>query len=66
MYNWSVDTRRLKRNKPEWIKWKLEQLINFGLRGTKLSREELSKYLPLLKIDSDKRAYLEHLIWDKP
>jgi len=33
MYNWDVDTKRLKRDKDAWNAWRLEQMINFGLAG---------------------------------
>ncbi len=67
MYNWNTDTTELKKDKDKYIKWKLEQLINFGLDGEKLSRKELIKYWSLLEIDPESRGYLEFLLWkNKP
>ncbi|MFH0791946.1 MAG: hypothetical protein V1905_01900 [bacterium] len=65
MYNWSVDTSRLKRNKDAWNKWKLEQMINFGLAGEKLSRQLLIKYWDKLELDPQKKEFLRFLLWKK-
>lgn len=46
-------------------KWRLERLINYGLRGNKLNKEILGKYLPELNITEDQRAFLELILWDK-
>lgn len=62
MYNWSTDTSRLKKNSSVYIKWRLEQLINFGLGEKKLSQKQLVKYLPELKIDQKSRQFLESII----
>jgi len=63
MYNWSVDLSRLKKNKREYEIFKLEQSINYGLNGKKLSEKSLRKYWNDLQIDVDKREYLELLLW---
>jgi len=65
MYNWSVDTGRLKSNKDDWNKWKLEQMINFGLAGEKLSRRLLIKYWDKLELDPQKKEFLEFLLWGR-
>ncbi len=62
MRNWSTDTKVLKRDKPGYKKWRLEQLINFGLDGEKLSMKQLKEFLPELNIDPARRAYLELLL----
>jgi len=62
MHNWSVDEAKLKQHPEEYAKWRLEQLINFGLDGEKLTRDELRRYLPDLNIDPHKRRYLEFLM----
>lgn len=62
MYNWSTDTSKLAKNKDKFIIWKLEQLINFGLNGRLLSRAELTKFLPVLDIDPQKKIYLQFLL----
>lgn len=58
MYNWSIDTKKLSRDKKTFNIWKLEQMINFGLGGKKLKKIELKKYWPLIKIDPHRRRLL--------
>lgn len=65
MYNWSVDTSRLKKDSKKYEIFKLEQAINFGLNNTKLSLKSLKENFDILKIDSNKRDYLKLLIWPK-
>ncbi len=65
MYNWSTDLERLKKNKPALEKWRLEQMINFGLGGEKISRSLLLKYWPCLDLDPDKKKLLKLLLWGK-
>ena len=43
-------------------KWELEQLINYGLRGRKLSRTLLGKYFDTLSIDVDRKRTLTFLL----
>lgn len=60
MRNWSVDTSKFDKNSPEYEKWQLEQLINYGLNeGEKLSRAKLKKYWDELEIDPAKRRFLK-------
>jgi len=63
MYNWSTDTKRLKKGGDAYAKWKLEQQINYGLQGKKLSVPLLRKYLNDLAIDPAKRAFLNHILY---
>ena len=65
MYNWSVDTKRLKKDEVKYSIWKLEQSINFGLRKDKLNLGEIKKYLDRLNIDIDKKAYLNFILYGK-
>jgi hypothetical protein len=65
MYNWSVNITRLEEDKEKWEKWKIEQMINYGLGGEKLSRKKLKKYWPDLDIDPSKGRYLKFLLWGK-
>ena len=65
MYNWSTDTTELKKYPEKYAIWKLEQLINYGLDGEKLDKKLLIKYLDKIRIDPDKRAYLEFLLYEK-
>ena len=62
MHNWSTNISRFKKSSPVYIKWRLEQLINFGLGQEKLSQKQLIKYLPELKIDQKSRQFLESII----
>ena len=68
MYNWSTDEETLKKKNPKKYKlWRLEQLINYGLDGEKLDREEVKKAWPKIKdnLDLHLRSYLEFLLWPK-
>lgn len=68
MYNWSVDEKRFKKENPKGYKlWRLTQLINYGLDGEKLDREEVEKAWPKIKdgLDPDLRDYLKFILWPK-
>jgi hypothetical protein len=65
MYNWSTDTRELKKDKDAYTVWKIEQLVNFGLGREKLNADELKKYWGKLRIDPLKKNYLKFLLWEK-
>lgn len=62
MFNWSTDTKELKKYPEKYAIWKLEQLINFGLDGKKLKISELKKYFSRLQIDPQKKRYLKFLL----
>ena len=62
MFNWSTDTKELKKYPEKYAIWKLEQLINFGLDGKKLKLAELKRYLSVLQIDPRKKRYLKFLL----
>ena len=63
MYNWSVDTTRLKKNPEKYEQFLLEQQINFGLNGQKLSLKILKKYWNSLNIDPQKQIFLKKIVW---
>ena len=68
MYNWSTDEKRFKKESPKEYKlWRLTQLINYGLDGEKLDREEVKKAWPKIKnrLDPDLGNFLEFLLWPK-
>ncbi|MEK7573046.1 MAG: hypothetical protein AAB531_01335 [Patescibacteria group bacterium] len=65
MYNWSVNTSFLKKDKRAYEIWKLEQLINFGLNDEKLNTSQLIKYWKELKIDPKRRKLLSFWLWSK-
>lgn len=62
MYNWSVDSKNLKKYPEKYAIWELEQLVNFGLNGKKLKLPELKKYFSNLRIDPQKKKYLKFLL----
>lgn len=62
MRNWSIETKKLKKNKDEFIIWKLEQLVNFGLGNEKIKKSELKKYWKIIDIDPAKRKLLSLFI----
>lgn len=63
MHNWSTDTKELVKNTEKYTLWRLEQLINFGLGGEKLDRNELVKYWGELDIEPDARKLLALLLY---
>lgn len=63
MYNWSVDEKAFKKADPEgYEKWRLEQMINWGLGGEKLNAATLQKHWALLFLDPIKKQYLTFLL----
>ena len=68
MYNWSVDEERFKKEDPQGYKlWRLTQLINYGLDGEKLDREEVKNLWPKIEsqVDPEERRLLDFLLWNK-
>lgn len=68
MYNWSVDEERFKKENPKGYRlWRLTQLINYGLDGEKLDREEVKKAWPKIKdqLDPYKARLIEFLLWER-
>lgn len=63
MYNWSVDEKELKKYPEQFVIWKLEQMVNWGLGGEKLSRNDLTTYWDRLFLDPVKKQYLTFLLW---
>ena len=62
MYNWSTELTGLEKDKEKYAIWKLEQLVNFGLGGEKLSKTELKKYWSKIQIDPGRRKFLELIL----
>ena len=52
----------MAKDSEEYAIWHLEQTINFGLNGEKLSETELRKYWTRLSLDPHRRAFLELLL----
>lgn len=61
MYNWSTDTSTMSSSEKEIFE--LEQLINYGLNGNKLSRSLLIKHFDKLQIDEDRKKTLSFLLY---
>ncbi|MCR4277445.1 MAG: hypothetical protein NUV80_04545 [Candidatus Berkelbacteria bacterium] len=57
-----MDEKALQKYPEKFQRWRLEQLINFGLDGEKLDTVELKKVLPHLVIDPAKKRYLQFLL----
>lgn len=62
MYNWSVDESKLKADQESFIIWRLEQMINFGLGGEKISEANLRKFWSRLNIDPKRKEFLSILL----
>jgi len=68
MINWSTDEKKFKKADPEGYRlWRLTQLINYGLDGEKLDREEVKAAWPKIKdrLDPYKARLMEFLLWGK-
>ena len=63
MYNWNTNTSRLKADPFAYEKWRLEQVINFGLGGEKISRKLIKKHFSSLDIDQKKKDFFKMLLW---
>ena len=68
MINWSTDEKKFKKNDPKGYRlWRLTQLINYGLDGEKLDKQEVKKAWPKIKdrLDPNTLAYFNYLLWGK-
>ncbi len=65
MYNWSTDTSQFKTAEAK-ERFELEQQVNFGLRGKRLSGRLLSQYWDELVLDPARRHFLDILLHDHP
>lgn len=63
MFNWNTNTKNWDKTSDSYRIWRLEQLINYGLNGEKLSFRELAKYWTHLHLDPKKRRVLS--LWIK-
>ena len=63
MRNWSVDEEQFKKENPAaHQRWRLEQLINYGLDNEKISEQELRANWHKLSLDSARRRFLALLL----
>ena len=68
MINWSTDENKFKKENPKEYKlWRLVQLINYGLDGEKLDREEVKAAWLKIKdrLDPYAKRAIEYLLWGK-
>lgn len=66
MYNWSIDEKQFKEADPQGYEiWKLEQAINYGLGGEKISEKLVRKNWKKLFLDPETKKFLEFLLWPK-
>ncbi|HEY4510323.1 MAG TPA: hypothetical protein VJJ73_00620 [Candidatus Paceibacterota bacterium] len=56
--HWSVQIDELKKDPEQFIVWKLEQRINWGIGERKIKKLELVKYWSQIDIDPFKRKAL--------
>jgi hypothetical protein len=66
MYNWSIDEKQFKKADPEGYKiWRLEQTINYGMAGEKISEQAVRKHWKKIKnnLDPFYQEFLELLLW---
>ncbi len=65
MYNWSTDEEYLKQFPDEYERWRLLQLINYGLDGEKLELKKLKKNWRKIKkeiLDDNIKKYLQSIV----
>jgi len=62
MHNWSTNEKALKKDRENYTAWKLEQLINFGLRDNKIKESELRRYFPKLNLDRHRKKFISLLL----
>jgi GH43 family beta-xylosidase len=63
MYNWSTDLRQLSKNPVSARIWQLEQAINFGLNGEKLTKKDIKSNWHKLRLDPARKKFLKFLLW---
>jgi len=63
MYNWNTNLSQWNKKSEPYILWKLQQLINFGLNGEKLSLNLIKKYWSKLDLDPQRKKFLKLILW---
>ncbi len=63
MYNWNVDITKNNKKSEQFILWRFNQLINFGLNGERLNLKLVKKYWYKLRLDPKRKKFLHLLIW---
>jgi len=62
---WDYTKKNYKKQASADVIWRLERQINYGAPAGKLKRAELKKYLSVLNIPADRKAFLLLLVWNK-
>ncbi|OGE76501.1 MAG: hypothetical protein A3C85_03690 [Candidatus Doudnabacteria bacterium RIFCSPHIGHO2_02_FULL_48_21] len=62
MYNWSTDETKLGDDPQKKTIWKIQQMVNFGLNGEKISEKKLREFWNVLEIDKSRRNFLNMLL----
>ncbi|HEY4515128.1 MAG TPA: winged helix-turn-helix domain-containing protein [Candidatus Paceibacterota bacterium] len=66
IYNWSTNEKEFKRKDPKGYEiWRLQQMINYGLRGNHLDESAVRRHWNSFHLDPTKKSYLEFLLWPK-
>ena len=65
MYNWNIDTSKWDKKSSSYQIWRLEQLINFGLNGSKLDPVLTRKYWSKLDLDPYRKKFIKLILWPK-
>ncbi len=58
---WDYDIKKMDLNNPKVKKWYLERKLKFG-DFSGISKKDLKKYLPRLKIDSSMKELLKNFL----
>ncbi|MEK7553191.1 MAG: hypothetical protein AAB504_00655 [Patescibacteria group bacterium] len=62
---WDYDIKKADQNAEQFIIWKLERLINYGLGNEKINENLLKKYWDKIKMPENTRIFFEFLLWGK-
>ena len=63
MYNWSVNEKKLIKDKERYTIWKLEQMVNFGLNEEKINVKDIKRYFSKLNIDPHRKKFLKYILY---
>ena len=62
---WDYDIKKADQNTEQFIVWKLERLINYGLGDEKINENLLKKYWDKIKMPENTRILFDFLLWGK-
>jgi hypothetical protein len=58
---WDYNLTKLQAQ-PDFERFRIERLLNYGMDGEKITREELKKYWNQIKIPNETREFLKMFI----